>query len=374
MREELGELLTSAPLSEQEENICDSKFVRFLRGYDNDTAKAASAYRNYVQYRKDNNIDQLRKRIIEKNHDYPNTYEEYQPIRERMEKGMRACYGKDIFGNLVTVTEIGEMDIKAIVKDKLEDLYVEYNHTLEEWYHLELHRLSKEANRLIGRQDVINVLSVGMFQFDIACYKVLEKATLGGTQYPESSVRITSVGNGWLAIKMWLNIISPFIPARTKMKIRAVGVDFLPVLLESIDINQIPAHWGGLKNDTGFDALFSPDSFSKAIVYARSEKELRVPVHYSGTPVNVKYEWRLLNHTIKFESYFLKIGEKSGSDEADCERVDIEKRNEVTGTAKTDGTMVREYRAETSGELVLHWDNNSSIFRGKEVAYKISQS
>lgn len=377
MREDLGDILTTEPLSGQEENVCDSKMVRFLRGYEDDPTKAAAAYRKYVEYRKDNDIDRLRQKIVNHDYQYPNEWEEYQPIRDRMEKGMRACYGKDHYGNIVTVTEIGEMDVKSIIKDKLEELYIEYNHALEEWYHLELHKLSEEGKRLVGRQDVINVMSVGMFQFDIACYKVLEKATLGGTQYPESSVRITSVGNGWIAIKMWLNIISPFIPARTKMKIRAVGVDFLPVLLESIDIHEIPAHWGGLKNDTTFDTLFSPDSMSKATVYARSDKELRVPVHYSGTPIDVTYKWRLSNYTVRFESYFLKINEKAeGEDEASCERVNIEKMSEVTVGAKKDkgkedGTE-KTYTAESEGELVLRWDNTSSIFRSKEVAYKIS--
>ena len=56
--------------------------------------------------------------------------------------------------------------------------------------------------------------------------------------------------------------------------------------------------------------------------------------------------------------------------------MNIEKMSEVTVGAKKDkgkedGTE-KTYTAESEGELVLRWDNTSSIFRSKEVAYKIS--
>ena len=108
---------------------------------------------------------------------------------------------------------------------------------MDEWYNFELYRLSKERNACVGRHDIINVNTFGYFQFDRPCYKFLEQVFEGNQHYPESCVRITSLGNGWLAMAAW-KIMSPFIPARTKEKLRAVGTDFMPVLLESMEIDQ----------------------------------------------------------------------------------------------------------------------------------------
>ena len=39
---------------------------------------------------------------------------------------MRALYSEDKYGNLVTLTDVGELNIRAIIAEGLSDLYVEY--------------------------------------------------------------------------------------------------------------------------------------------------------------------------------------------------------------------------------------------------------
>jgi hypothetical protein len=387
MKAKIGDgILSKSPLCDQEENVCENKFLRFLRGYEDDAEKAADAYLAFLEFREENQIDAKRQQIVEHDYLYPNEWPEYKPIRDITAKGMRACYSKDHYGNIVTVTEIGECDVKGVIKAGLEDLYIDYNMTLEEWYNIELHKRSKEAKRLVGRQDIINVANLGSFQFNIQCYKLLQKATLGGTHYPEGSVRITSVGNGWMAIKMWNNVISPFVPERTKMKIRACGHDFLPVLLESIDLDQLPLLWGGIKNDTPFDALFATDkdNYFSANVAARSDKELRIRV--DGANTKISYRWSLSDYTIAFESYFLAFqpekekkaasdGGEGGEREVEEERVEVDVlRGDITAkdTSTPEWSAGRSYTSPSAGEFVLRWDNSVSIFRSKSIRYKVT--
>mmetsp|Transcript_20417 Transcript_20417/g.34398 ORF Transcript_20417/g.34398 Transcript_20417/m.34398 type:complete len:410 (+) Transcript_20417:201-1430(+) len=362
------DVLQKPPLCDQQENIDDNKFLRFLRGYEGDPIKAAAAYKEYLTYRADNNINDKRVLILQHDHAYPNTWPEYNSLWAVTAKGLRECYGRDKFGNLVTVTEIGELDVRGIISENLVELYLDYNQTLEEWFNLELHRLSKQAGQLVGRQDIINVSNLGVFQFNIACYKVLEKCLICGTYYPEASVCITSVGNGWLAMQAWNNIIRPFIPERTKMKIRAVGTEFLPVLLETIDLDQLPLLWGDTRNDTPFNKLFSSDCDDEGdpsapvnvTICRRDVKIVRIQVLNSHSTITC--HWTLLSHTIDFEAYFLPS-------QNELERVQIAERAVVSAEHK-----VTEHECSVSagvpGTLVLVFDNSTSILRSKTVRYR----
>lgn len=59
----------------------------------------------------------------------------------------------------------------------------------------------------------INVETVSFFQFTPSCYSLLARVTEAMKHYPESSRRITSCGNGWVAIKAWNYFIAPFVEA-----------------------------------------------------------------------------------------------------------------------------------------------------------------
>jgi hypothetical protein len=190
MRQRIGDdILKNPPLSLQEENVSDDKMIRFLRGYNNNVDEAVEAFNKMVAFRRENDIDKNRQMIIDLKYAYPNTYEKYKPIHDVIARGMRECYSFDKFGNLVTVTSIGDLNIKKIIRSNLQELYLDYIHTLDEWYNFELYRLSKERNACVGRHDIINVNTFGYFQFDRPCYKFLEQVFEGNQHYPESCVR-----------------------------------------------------------------------------------------------------------------------------------------------------------------------------------------
>ena len=364
MKEIIGEeVLCASPLKDQEENVSCDKFLRFLRGYEGDVEASANAYVDMLKFRKDNNIDERRSQILKLGLDvYPNRWPEYKPLWECIAKGMRECYSFDKFGNLVTVTSIGDLDIQKVLANNLGDLYIQYTQTLDEWYNLKLFNLSKERGMCIGRHDVINVSTFGVFQFNSACYKFLGRVFEGNGHYPESCVRITSCGNGWLAMVAW-NIMRPFIPARTKKKLRAVGVDFLPVLLESLDADQIPSAWGGIKNDTDFDRLFQKDEYGSTTATVSRRDDFRVQLNINRPDTAIEWVWKLDSYTIGFQATFF-----SAADQVESEIVPL-----VTVDA-SEGEHTGEYVAEVPGTLILKWDNTSSIFRSKQIVYRVKQS
>ena len=375
MRERIGsDVLNNPPLSLQEENISDDKMIRFLRGYNNNVDEAVEAYNKMVAFRIENNIDENRQMVIDNKYEYPNKYAKYKPIHDAIARGMRECYSFDKFGNLVTVTSIGDLNMKKILRLNLQELYLDYIHTMDEWYNFELYRLSKERNACVGRHDIINVNTFGYFQFDRPCYKFLEQVFEGNQHYPESCVRITSLGNGWLAMAAW-KIMSPFIPARTKEKLRAVGTDFMPVLLESMEIDQIPAYWGGLKNNTPFDLLFAKDEHGSTKVNVR-----RRDIHYVKLNVNTpgkEIEWftSIKYYTIYFEVSFEEFQEDLQEVEDGKKNIDEISTTLYKSTLNADNEDDKEvngkYLCEKPGTLIFKWDNMHSIFRSKDITYRI---
>ena len=283
---------------------------------------------------------------------------------------MRAVYSEDKYGNLVTLTDVGELNIRAIIAEGLSDLYVEYLQALEEWFNLELHRRSVESGKLIGRQDVLTVEKLGVFQFDLASMSLFHRATLSATHYPESTAMISSCGNGAMAIWAWNNFIRPFIPERTKMKIRALGTEFTQALVEGgIEIENLPKRWGGLKRDTDWDRLFEDednmDEYSSFVVSSRALREIRLAVKEKDT--TVKYSWTLAAHTIAFESYFLVTGAEGGGERVQVQPKETMKANYKEGEEGGGYSFV--FKAPSQGDLVLLFDNTEAYLRTKSIRY-----
>ena len=155
----------------------------------------------------------------------------------------------------------------------------------------------------------------------------------------------------------------PFIPVRTKKKLRAVGVDFLPVLLESLDADQIPSAWGGIKNDTDFDRLFQKDEYGSTTATVSRRDDFRVQLNINRPDTAIEWVWKLDSYTIGFQATFFSAADQVESDIVPLVTVDA-----------SEGEHTGEYVAEVPGTLVLKWDNTSSIFRSKQIVYRVKQS
>lgn len=69
LRERLKEQLADSP--QFPEVVGDRKLVRFLRGHNHDLEKVHGMMRNYLQWRKDNKVNEIRTNIVERGFDHP---------------------------------------------------------------------------------------------------------------------------------------------------------------------------------------------------------------------------------------------------------------------------------------------------------------
>ena len=105
----------------------------------------------------------------------------------------------------------------------LEQLILEGQRALDEYWLIELHRLSLERKSLVARHEVIFVQEMSMLHFDISSLRLLPKLSEGSKMYPEQVALMSSVGNGAVLLALYRRIIRPFTPAHTREKLAVHG-------------------------------------------------------------------------------------------------------------------------------------------------------
>ena len=390
LRRALSDLLTTLPLSGQPENISDYKLLRFLRGYAGNTSEAEQAYREMACFRNERGLDALRDKLVDNGGSSPHLWAEFAPIIKLIAKGVRHQYGVDDYGNILTMTDIGALDLRAIVKNGLEDLYVQFALLAEEHANLTLHEMSTKAGKLVARHDVINVVNFEFFQWNKSCFDLLTPIFEGGKHYPESVRKITSCGNGNVALAAW-QLMKHFIPERTKQKLRVLGTSFLPDLLTEIPLACIPLAWGGAGFGSPFDEAWThrtteggaPNTF---IIGRRDTLDVKVGMK-AGSMVSLSVT--LLDYTLGMSIWFAPVGRHSSCSrvaavgEAQGKRRNDELTKDGDGSTKeltfemvAPPQMIESSRGEyvvqpwvapSRGVFKVRFDNTFSMLRGKTV-------
>ena len=385
MRAQLGTLLTKPPLSLQPENVSDFKLLRFLRGFARVTDDAVQAFREMAEYRAAHGTNDLRDKLMRLGGDSggpvsPHLVPEYKPIVDLIARGIRHEYGLDRHGCLMTVTDIGALDLRAIVKAGLQEMYIEFCIMTEEYSNIRLHAMSVARGRLVARHDVINVSQFGIFQWNKACYAMLTPVFEGNKHYPESVVKITSCGNGRVAILAW-RVMRVFVPARTKKKL-------------CVPLSRIPLVWGGAGVGNDFDLAWSEardgsDAGTGPLSVPRRDKaEVRVGVLGAGAVV--VWSYAVMGYNVGVSAWFAQViddapaatygsgfgggaggggvGEKK-KEEADLGPSELVYRQVVPPdmVESTRGIVDGRWTAPSRGVFMLRFDNTHSILRSKTI-------
>lgn len=393
LRKNLHDLVATPPLKDQPENVSEFKMLRFLRGYAGDVAAAEKAYRNMADFRGKQGLDKLREKLLAKDCQSPHLLKEFAPIIDCVSRGVRHHYGMDTYGNLLTMTDIGALDLRAIIKGGLEELYTRFCLMTEEHGNILLHKLSCKAGKLVARHDVINVVNFGFFQWNKACYDLLTPIFEGGKHYPESVRKITSCGNGSVAVAAW-QIMKHFIPDRTKRKLRVLGTSFVPDLLTEIPLQCIPLVWGGAGFGSAFDEAWTqttermdgdPNTYT---IGRRDRVEVKVGVP-AGSVVSLAMS--LQGYTLSVSTWFSAVqvhdssavsavtavrgrgGETKASNNNDNDNVcDADLAFDVVTPPKiiksaAGRVEIDPWVAPTRGIFKVTLDNTFSMFRAKSV-------
>jgi hypothetical protein len=393
-----AELETQLP-----ENASDHKMLRFVRGYRASSsaeglAEAVDAYKKMVAYRAEHELDTIRAAVVAAGEGdalvWPFQMEEFQPLVDIIGKGLMHELGCDKDGRVLTICMICFFDLKKVIKQKLQPLISRAQMFLDEYWNLKLEYLSEQRGKLVARHDMINVLHLPLTHFDLPSLRLITSITEGSKHYPESVARITSCGNGVVAVTAW-GFIKHFVPKHTTKKIRVLGTNFAPELCDFVGAGILPVAMGGFRRYQQFDARwFEPEggalaASSSAGAGADGRTLISIPARsahsytfvLSAARMKLQWNWLLRAHTIKFSAIFLPEVAKEGAEQEEQTPYPVQVYDSAGGSgagAASDGTggnrdVYRgEFEAPCAGRLVLHWDNSGSMFRAKQVSAEVT--
>jgi hypothetical protein len=403
--EKLRQELAVEISSQYPENTSDHKMLRFVRGYHASSSvqgmsDAIEAYRKMVAYRAEHDLDSIRQSIVAVgeggNLVWPFQMEEFQPLVNLIGKGLMHELGYDKHGRVLTVCMIPCFDLKKIIKQNHEELIARAQMHLDEYWNLKLEYLSEQRGRLVARHDMINVAHLPLTHFDLPSLRLVTSITEGSKHYPEAVARITSCGNGVVAVTAW-GFIKHFVPKHTTEKIRVFGTNFAPDLCNAVGPGNLPVAMGGFRRYEHFDVRWfeqaagnsgagagaGVDGRTLIMIPARSLHTYSFPL--AGVGAKIQWNWMLRAHTIKFSATFDPDGGESSDANEGGEQLqpivpcpvqvyDSAGRQgaAVDSNANTARGMQRgEFEAPCAGQLVLQWDNTGSVFRSKQLSAEV---
>ncbi|KAK6967844.1 SEC14-like protein 2 [Biomphalaria glabrata] len=210
----------------------DYYLLRWLRARKFDLKKSEAMLRNHFRWREENNVDTI--------------LEDFQPPEVMKKYYPGGLFGQDKEGSLIWVDPTGYIDLKGLLMSiKKQDILKSKIQLLEEFYKL-FDILSEKQGR---RVDQIVIL----FDLEKFGLKHLWKPgidvftdilTIFEDNYPETLKR-TYVLNAPRVFPIAFNLIKPFLSEETVRKVTICGANYKEVLLQHIDADQLPAHWGG---------------------------------------------------------------------------------------------------------------------------------
>ncbi|KAH8048821.1 potassium channel [Aureococcus anophagefferens] len=115
----------------------------------------------------------------------------------------------------VTLCLIHKYDVSGVLRSKLGDDLLAFQRYVDEYWLLELHRLSVAAGRVVGRVELVYTADMKLNHFGIRAVRFFPKILAGSKHFPESARRIVSIGNNKVAVALYQRVIRPFVPAHT---------------------------------------------------------------------------------------------------------------------------------------------------------------
>ena len=152
-------------------------------------------------------------------------------------------------------SNFGEV-FKHFTTDELCQLHVQSQECFDVRYEYASKKFQKEITQSVVIFDMKNVQMVLNIQ-SIAYVKQI--LAIDQLYYPERLYKLFIINCPWYFTALF-NLFKPFIDARTRDKFSILGSDFLPELLECMDISIIPREYGGMCDNVPWDLKNSDDS------------------------------------------------------------------------------------------------------------------
>ena len=274
-----------------EDTLGDRKLIRFIRGHEDDIDRVCRKVSNYLDWRKTNNIDEIRQKMLDGTvnciNDFPyapQIFTNYDQILV-WDKRATGINGDPIIAESALPDDLWE---RMTV-----DEYMEFRIYCLEYLSIQLDRMSAaKEEELIARgyksndpygitQQLLvirDVTGIGLSAFTGENSEAWERQTkLSSDNYPEILQKCYVCNAPWFFIPVW-NAAQIFLAPRTVEKVGIHGNDFFEYLSKDISADAIPTFLGGeleMDYDQPFD--FSSTSYTAAVIKTmRSYESLHV--------------------------------------------------------------------------------------------------
>jgi len=219
--------------------------LRFLRAREYELDKAVSMFLDHLQWRQENRVDHIL-------HEF-----DFKEREEFLSIYPQGYHKTDKKGHPVYIQHLGRVDMPKIRQVSTDERTVKYH--IQE-YERCLKTIFPICSRVAGRQidksfAIMDVKGVGFYHLTKDVRQMLATVTkIDQDNYPETLYH-TCIINAPAAFRAIWAIVKPMLNARTQAKVEVCPRDYLPSLLQWIDIEDIPEYLGGKSHGTLVDDL-----------------------------------------------------------------------------------------------------------------------
>lgn len=253
------------------EVVGDRKIVRFLRGHDYAVDKVCNLMSNFLKWRKDKNVDEIRRNIVEGGMDHPVKFPKGDVIVGLVPQLVIAPDALDVCKAPICVEQYNFVPSEVFKHITLDDYIVFVTYSLE-YKSIIVEQMSehREAAYLANlsdtdREDILNnpasklppygvlvntcvirdLAGVGWAHLGSQGQDVIKTVvTLASDNYPELMRKCFMINTPYVFNAVWY-VVKGLLAARTIAKVSVRGSDYMAELLKEIDKDHLPAMVGG---------------------------------------------------------------------------------------------------------------------------------
>ena len=228
-------------------HLDDFTLARFIIARDRKMADAVSMFRETMRWREARGVNALRRELhaMASHADGSPSATRHAASRAHFFAGWGGCC-KD--GSPFFVEKMGTFDVAGANRDPavyelMMDSYVTYLETAFSACRL----ASARSGAMQRAHSIVDASDVSLAHAsNVRVIKAVAK--IGTSYYPEIMRKVTIVNVPWAFAAVW-NLVAPLLPEQTRKKIAIYGKNYLPSLLEEIDAAELPAQFGGAREE-----------------------------------------------------------------------------------------------------------------------------
>lgn len=265
LREMIGqERLQSVP--QFQEVVGDRKLLRFLRGHDYNVSKVADLYRKFLDWRRDNGIDNMRQEIVHKGLCHPRLFPGGAKILKLVPQIVIASDARDVYGCPLVVDQYTFYPSEVFAEITIDE-YMVFVHYCLEFRSLVLEQLSEEKERKIiesGEIDdntpygvllytcvIRDLKGVGLDHLGNFGREVISRVVqVASDNYPELMRKCYIVNAPFVFYAAWY-FIQGLLSAKTVAKICVLGTDFTGRITRDVSLSSLPKFLKGTREEIG---------------------------------------------------------------------------------------------------------------------------